>query len=244
MPPSSSLLPFAPSCRHAAFLRRVKRFSVEVEANGQRLWAHTNNSGSMAGLLAPGNETLLSAAQTPGRKLPYTLELIKADGVWVGVNTSTPNKLLSAAFASGRLPWAGGYTTLKREASCAPPHADVRLDALLSGPGLPPLWIEAKNVTLRLGALAAFPDAATARGRKHLQTLMDLKAQGCRCACFYLIQRADVSAFAPARSIDPAYAALFYQALGQGVEIYPYRAEISEQGIDLGPLLPLVRPTG
>ena len=237
--PNQPLLSFPPSCRKALFIQRVKRFSIELELGGERLWAHSNNSGSMKGLLAPGNEALISVAGTPGRKLPYTLELLRADDTWVGVNTSIPNKMLAAAFAAGRLAWAEGYARLQREARCAPPHADTRLDALLSGAGLPPLWVEAKSVTLREGKHAAFPDAASLRGQKHLRVLMDLKANGCRCACFYLIQRSDVAAFRPAADIDPAYAELFRAALAAGVEIYAYRAVISEAGIDLGELLPV-----
>ena len=236
---SGPLLPFAATCLEAVFLQRVKRFSIELERNGERIWAHSNNSGSMAGLLAPYNPALISVANTPGRKLPYTLELLQAEGVWVGVNTSIPNKMLAAAFAAGRLPWAAGYTEFKREARCAPPFEHTRLDALLTGPNLPPLWVEAKSVTLRQGNDAAFPDALSERGRKHLKTLMALKAKGCRCVCFYLVQRGDVAAFTPAADIDPAYAKLFYEALDSGVEIYVYRAAISKQGIDLGKPLPV-----
>lgn len=237
--PSGPLLPFTATCLEAVFLQRVKRFSIELEHNGQRIWAHSNNSGSMTGLLAPGNPALISVAGTASRKLPYTLELLQADGVWVGVNTSIPNKMLAAAFAAGRLDWAAGYTEFKREARCAPPFERTRLDALLTGPGLPPLWVEAKSVTLRQGNDAAFPDALSERGRKHLETLMALKAEGCRCACFYLVQRGDVSAFSPAAGIDPAYAELFYRALDAGVEVYVYRAAIARQGIDLGEPLPV-----
>lgn len=240
--PVQPLLPFTSPCEKALFVQRVKRFSIELARGDERLWAHSNNSGSMKGLLAPGNEALLSKANTPGRKLPYTLELLRADGAWVGVNTGIPNKMLSAAFAAERLAWADGYTALQREVRCAPPHADTRLDALLSGPNLPPLWVEAKSVTLREGDVALFPDAATSRGQKHLRVLMDLKAQGCRCACFYLIQRGDVSSFAPAADIDPAYAELFYAALAAGVEIYAYRAVITEAGIDLGDELVVYAP--
>ena len=237
--PAPPLLPFAAPCLQATFLQRVKRFSIELEYNGQRLWAHSNNSGSMTGLLEPGNPALISVAAKPGRKLPYTLELLQAEGIWVGVNTSVPNKMLAAAFAAGRLDWAAGYVDFKREARCEPPHEGTRLDALLTGPGLAPLWVEAKSATLRQGNDAAFPDAPSARGRKHLKTLMDLKAQGCRCACFYLVQRGDVHSFSPAANIDPDYAQLFYQALDQGVEIYAYRASISPAGIELGPPLPI-----
>ncbi len=235
---AAPLLPFIVPCLEATFLQRVKRFSIELERDGEHIWAHSNNSGSMSGLLSPGNAALISVAGTPGRKLPYTLEMLCASGVWVGVNTSIPNKMLAAAFAANRLPWAAGYTDFKREACCEPPHKNTRLDALLRGPNLPDFWIEAKSVTLRQGETAAFPDAASERGRKHLGVLMDLKAQGCRCACFYFIQREDVRSFSPATDIDPAYANLLRQATDKGVEIYAYRAKLSARGIDLGELIP------
>ena len=153
--PQAPLLPFTVPCLKATFLQRVKRFSIELEHNGQRLWAHSNNSGSMAGLLAPGNPALISVAPGKNRKLPYTLELVQADGVWVGVNTSIPNKMLAAAFTAGRLPWADGYTAFKREARCEPPHAHTRLDALLTGEGLPPLaHVSPVSLPLVAGAFA------------------------------------------------------------------------------------------
>ena len=44
---------------------------------------------------------------------------------------------------------------------------------------------------------------------------------------------------------DPAYAALFYEAMDAGVEIYPYRASVSPAGIELEGLLPVApRPAG
>ena len=55
------LLPFAAPCLEAVFLQRVKRFSIELEHNGERIWAHSNNSGSMLGLLAPGNPAAADA---------------------------------------------------------------------------------------------------------------------------------------------------------------------------------------
>jgi len=116
-----------------------------------------------------------------------------------------------------------------------------RLDGLLTAPGLPPLWVECKNVTMVEDNAACFPDAASERGQKHLRELMDIVACGERAAMFYLVQRPDGECFAPADFIDPAYATLFYEALSAGVEMYPFRALVSPAGIDLGPMLP-VRP--
>jgi sugar fermentation stimulation protein A len=244
------LLPMPAGCLYGRLITREKRFFIAFARQGETLWAHTNNSGSMLGLLRPGLPLLVSPAQGRNRKLPFTLELVRpasplpdnapfypapADG-WVGVNTLTPNRLLRAAFEKGRLPFAEGYTHFAAEVK----YGDSRLDALLTGPNLPPLWVECKNVTLVEDNTAAFPDAATERGQKHLRALMRLAAAGARAALFYCVQRTDAACFAPAEYIDPAYAALFYEALGMGVEAYPFVAPACPAGYDLGDILPVL----
>lgn len=262
--PAGPLLPFPPECVIGAFVQRRKRFSVELRLNGKQLWVHSNNSGSMLGLTRPGAPVLASPAANPARKLKYTQECVwlaetatpraqapalepfardgkgrareaGGSGFWVGVNTSVPNRMLEAAFVAGRLAFAAGYTRLAREAK----RGQCRLDGCLSGPGLPMLWVECKNVTMVEDDAACFPDAASRRGQKHLRELMDIVAQGARAAMFYLVQRPDGQCFAPADFIDPAYAALFYEAASAGVEMYPYRAAVSPRGIELGGLLPV-----
>jgi sugar fermentation stimulation protein A len=58
-------------------------------------------------------------------------------------------------------------------------------------------------------------------------------------ALFLLVQRADARCFAPAEVVDPAYATLLAEALGSGVEVWPFEAEVSPLGIGLGRRLPL-----
>ncbi len=235
------LLPFPAGCIEGRLIARVKRFTVYLEAGGERLSAHSNNPGSMLGLVRPGTPVFVSPAPGVGRKLPYTLELVGLPGVssgWVGVNTLTPNRLLRAAFTAGLLPWAAGYTDLRPEAK----RGLSRLDALLTGPGLPPLWVECKNVTLVEDGAAAFPDAVSERGQKHLREMMDIVAHGERAAFFYAVQRPDAGCFGPADYVDPAYAALYHQALAAGVEVRPHVVPASPAGIGFGPILPLVPP--
>ncbi|MDR1124797.1 MAG: DNA/RNA nuclease SfsA [Deltaproteobacteria bacterium] len=244
------LLPFprlAGGLVEGSFVRRVKRFSVEFESGGERFWAHTNNSGAMRGLTAPGLPLLLSRATAPGRKLAYTLELVGLEHTggrtWVGVNTLIPNRLLKAAFLAGLLPWAAGYTNIRPEAR----RGQSRLDALFTGPQLPPLWVECKNVTLledgpanpdrqvpNRGGTAAFPDAVSERAQKHLREMTEIVKNGERAACFYCIQRADAACFAPADHIDAKYAELFRLGLAAGVEVYPYRAAITVEKLVSG----------
>lgn len=233
------LLPFPPNCRRAIFLRRFKRFFVECRDGEEIFLAHTNNSGSMLGLTRPGLPVLLSPAANPARKLPYTLELIGLPGTnepsWVGVNTMTPNRILRAAFHAGLLPWAKGYTVFRPEAK----RGKSRLDALLTGPDLPPLWVECKNVTLVEDDMAVFPDAVSSRAHKHLEEMTDIVRSGGRGAFFYCVQRPDGLCFGPAGFIDPTYAALYESARAAGVESHPHRVIATEQGLDLGLELPL-----
>lgn len=233
------LLPLNANCIEGRFIRRVKRFSVEFEYDGQRLWAHSNNSGTMLGLLRPGMPILLSPAANPERKLKYTLELVKPFGEWVGVNTLTPNRLLQKAFAAGLLPWAAGYTEIKPEAK----RGQSRLDALMSAPGLPLLWVECKNVTMVEDGAASFPDAVSLRAQKHLGEMMEIVREGGRAAFFYCVQRTDGDCFGPADYVDPAYAELFYQSIDSGVEVYAHVCVAGPKGISLGQTLPL-RPRG
>ncbi|WP_338668563.1 DNA/RNA nuclease SfsA [Pseudodesulfovibrio methanolicus] len=235
-------IPFHAPCRRAAFVRRIKRFTVEAEAldgpdKGALLAAHTNNTGSMLGLLRPGGTALLSPAANPDRKLKYTLEGLELAGAMVGVNTLTPNRMLYAAWQTGSLPEMDGYDHFQKEAKVG----QSRLDAHLTGaPG--DLWVECKNVTLVEDDVALFPDAVTERGQKHLRELMALAGTGARVVLFFLVQRPDGHCFGPADMIDPVYAELFYAALDAGVEAWPYVAQVDETGITLGRRLKVVAP--
>ena len=119
------LLPLTQGCVVGRFIRRYKRFSVEMLLDGQNVWVHSNNSGSMLGLTLAGAPLLASPAANPARKLPYTQEAVwlaeravpslpggeeGADGsalgrgFWVGVNTSVPNRMIEVAFHAGGWP--------------------------------------------------------------------------------------------------------------------------------------------
>ncbi len=233
------LLPLPEGCATGRFVRRIKRFSVEIEHAGAVITAHCNNTGAMTGLLRPGAEVLFSPAHGKKRKLAYTLERIRigagADSFWAGVNTLHPNRMLRAAFLAGSLDFARGYGQISMEV----PSGHSRMDAKITGPGRPDLWVECKNVTLVEDDVAAFPDAAGERARRHLLELIEIVARGGRAAMFYLVQRPDGRCFAPADYIDAEYARLFYAALERGVEAYAHESLLLETGSALGRSLPI-----
>ncbi|WP_281750943.1 DNA/RNA nuclease SfsA [Thermodesulfomicrobium sp. WS] len=221
----------------AQFVRREKRFLIHCVVDGQPAMAHTNNSGSMRGLLRPGMPILLSQATTSGRKLPYTLELVCPETVWIGVNTATPGRVLRQAVQENAIPELIGFSQLHAEVR----HGQSRLDFVLDGPA-GRIWVETKNVTLAEGGVACFPDAVTIRGTKHVEELAAMAKAGANTAIFFGIQRTDCTAFGPAAHIDPAFTRAFVAALRAGVRMLPYVLEPSPTGIRLHHRLPLVLP--
>ena len=91
----SPLLPLPQGCVVGRFIRRYKRFSVEMLLDGRNVWVHSNNSGSMLGLTQAGVPLLASPAASPARKLPYTQE-----AVWLAQRAVPPLPGGTARWAS------------------------------------------------------------------------------------------------------------------------------------------------
>ena len=79
------------------FIKRYKRFFVDVLINKKIVTAHCANTGSMKGLLDEGNEVYLLQNNDPKRKLKYSLEIIKSRKNLIGVNTHFANKIVHHA---------------------------------------------------------------------------------------------------------------------------------------------------
>ena len=171
----------------ATLLRRYKRFLADVElADGTVLTVHCPNPGRMTSCSEPGRPVWISDSGNPRRKLRHTLEMIRMGRTWVGVNTAHPNPTVAAFVRASRIPELAGYAEVRSEVTIG----DSRLDLLLTGPGRRDCYVEIKNATLRVGDHAAFPDAVTERGRKHLLALAELAAEGHRAVIFYFVGRA------------------------------------------------------
>lgn len=220
---------------HGRLVKRYKRFLADVILdNGELITAHCTNSGSMKSCLEEGAEVYLSPVSDPKRKTRFTWEMIKINGSWVGINTSVPNRLAYELMKTNTIPALEGYTEIKREVK----YHDSRLDIFARKEG-EACFVEVKNVTLKEGEYAIFPDAVTTRGQKHLQTLIKLKESGFRAVMLYVIQRADVSIFAAAHEIDPKYAELLKMAHNKGVEIIPIQVKVSPEKVVFKKVLPV-----
>ncbi len=219
---------------HGHLIKRYKRFLADVKLDDNtEITAHCTNSGTMKSCLENGAEVYLTPVNDPKRKTKFTWEMIKINGDWVGINTGNPNKLAFDAISAGTIPELAGYTNVKREVK----FGDSRFDVFAENE-TEKCFIEVKNVSLKEGRYALFPDAVTTRGQKHLRTLMEVKATGMRAVMLYIIQRSDVEIFAPAKDIDPQYAALLKQAVAAGVEVIPMQAKVTPEKIELVKKLP------
>ena len=234
---------FKNSLIHGRLVKRYKRFLADVILDdGTLVTAHCTSSGSMKSCLEEDAEVWLSPVNDPKRKTRFTWEMIRIGGDWVGINTSNPNALAFEWVGRGLIPGLEGITSLKREVKWEDSRFDLygeiaggRADAG-SGRGC---FIEVKNVTLKEGHRALFPDAVTERGRKHLNTLVRVKKSGMRAVMLYMVQRMDVRIFSPARVIDPAYGKALDEAVRHEVEVFVVQARVTPESIEYHRLLPV-----
>ncbi len=210
-------------------IKRYKRFLADVELqDGSIVTAHCTNSGSMKTCIEEGAPVYLTPVNDPKRKTKFTWEMIFINGGWIGVNTSIPNLLAFEAIRDGKIEQLKGYTTVKREVT----FGDSRFDIYAEN-DQEKCFVEVKNVTMKAGKFARFPDAITTRGRKHLETLIHVKEKGIRAVMLYVIQRMDVEKFGPAADIDPEYAKSLKKAYKSRVEIIPVQAKVTPQSIEI-----------
>ena len=213
-------------------IKRYKRFfaDVQLDNNKEIVTAHCPNTGSMLGLLGEGNAVKLSEANKKGRKLKFTLEIIKSNGASVGVNTHRANRIVEAALLSNKIKNIKKIIHIKREVRYG---ENSRIDFLVNNKD-EEIYIEVKNVTLSLKkGIAEFPDAITERGSKHLKELSKIKDKKTRAIMLYLIQRDDCKYFQIAKEIDEKYNSNLKKAIESGVEVLCYNCKFKNNKIEL-----------
>lgn len=226
--------PYPIPLRDGVLIRRYKRFLADVAwPDGTEETVHCPNPGAMTGLAVPGTPVLLSHHPGKRRKLPWSWELAQIDQTLVCINTTVANRVVGQWLKTGQLlPELG---PARAEVRCG----ESRIDFGFVGGHL----LEVKSVTL-LGpdGIAAFPDAKTDRGRRHVETLTDIS--GARRILLYFVARSDARAVRPADEIDPAYGKALRKAHEAGVEIMALRADFTRDGVKRGPFLDVLWESG
>ena len=212
------------------FIKRYKRFFVDVKIGNEEVVAHCPNTGSMMGLIKKGNNVWLSKSNNPKRKLKYTLQIIEDQKTKVGINTHLTNKIVFDALTKRKIKNFKNLDKIQQEVKFG---KNTRFDFLITEKNKK-TFIEVKNVTLsRQNNIAEFPDAITSRGLKHIQELLKAKKKGFEIYLFFVIQRDDCSQFELAKDIDPEYCELLLKAVKKNLKILCYDCKFSAKGIKL-----------
>jgi sugar fermentation stimulation protein A len=218
----------------ATLLKRYKRFLADVELeSGEQLTVHTANTGAMTGCAIPGSKIWISNSHNSKRKYLYSWEISSTqEGNLIGINTQLANKLVKEAIEKGFISELDDIQKIDTEVTYGAEKS--RIDLLVTQNNGQICYVEVKNVTASFEpGIAAFPDAVTARGTKHLRELELMVQQGHRGIILFCVQRNDIDRVRAAYEIDSVYAETLTQVAANGVEMLAYGADVSPQEIVL-----------
>ncbi len=198
-------------------LKRINRFVVLVEVNGEKRGVHLSDTGRLGELLKEGAPVLL--APNPKGKLDYKFVAVKSDREWVLLNTSVHSLIARRIIEEGLL----GFKPkeLKPEVR----FGKSRIDFLVDGE----LLLEVKGCNLVKEKNCLFPDAPTQRGKRHLEELIRATKEGYKAALLFLAFR-DCSCFLPNRVSDPEFTETFYRALEEKVKVFIFKLKFKTSG--------------
>ena len=110
------------------FIKRYKRFFVDIKLGNKIVTAHCPNTGSMFGLLQKNNKVWLTKSDNPKRKLKYTLQIIEDQSSKVGINTHITNKIALEALDNSIIKNFKNLVTIKTEVNFG---SNTRFDFLI-----------------------------------------------------------------------------------------------------------------
>ncbi len=210
----------------ARFLERKNRFTVVAERDGKLLDCFLANPGRLKELLVPGHGLLLRCATPSGtRKTGFDVVGVCLKGKVITIDSRIPNALIEEALYAGSLREFKGYSVVRTE----PAFGSGRFDFLLD----PQCFVEVKSCTLVENEVALFPDAPTARGRRHLLEMIEALKQGYKCVIIFVVQRDDARVFRPNSDTDPEFSKALQDACSSGVEAIAYTAMYEDRLIEL-----------
>ena len=216
------------------FIKRYKRFFVDVKIGNKIVTAHCPNTGSMMGLLYKGAKVWVSKSNNTNRKLKYTLQIVENKNSKVGINTHFTNKIVTDALNNNLINEFKNSKIIQPEVKFG---TNTRFDFLIFK-NKRKCFLEVKNVTLsRNKGIAEFPDAVTTRGLKHINELLKASKKGYEIYLLYVIQRTDCKKFKLAKDIDPKYSEFLLKAVKKKLKILCYDCKFSLKGIKLNRLV-------
>ncbi|MFR5601868.1 MAG: DNA/RNA nuclease SfsA [Lachnospiraceae bacterium] len=224
------------------FIKRPNRFLAHVEVEGQIQICHVKNTGRCRELLIPGVGVFVQyhpEAVLKGRKTEYSLISVYKETalgmVLVNMDSQAPNQLAEEWLRSGRFPFPGEITGIRREVK----YGDSRFDLAFQIDGRQ-AFMEVKGVTLENDGIAMFPDAPTIRGVKHLRELAKAAEAGYEAFVLFVVQMKGITGFLPNEKTHPEFADALIAARESGVHVLIYDCQVQKNGLEIDqPVIPL-----
>jgi sugar fermentation stimulation protein A len=223
-----------PDLHPAKLIERENRFRVKIQLGKKTTSAHLANPGRLRELLIPGADIWVSEAHNPRRQTAFSLELVRANNTLISMNSLVPNTLVNNALKNHNLANLPDYSLYRHEVMLGRSRIDF---CIFHKTAL--TWLEVKSVTLVRNGIAAFPDAPTLRGQRHISELMAAVRSGAKSMVVFVVQRDDAKAFRPNDATDPEFTQLLRQADKVGVSIMALGCKVSTEDITLSHTLPV-----
>lgn len=207
------------------FLERLGRFVVRVSIGSSEVLAHNTNTGRLTDVLVPGRRVLLQVA---GGRLGLRLVGVEdtVPGCFSLVDTLTQGRAFERSVELGLLPYLRGCTVARRNPRIGGSTYDYELSC-----GGRVAVVEVKSAVMRgRGGEAMYPDCPTARGRRHIEGLIELARSGVRTYLVFVAAICRPTCFRPYCGGDPAICELVPKALSAGVEVRSFSAHLDPSG--------------
>ncbi len=222
----------------ATFRARPNRFRIEarLHGNNEPISAHCPDPGRLRELLIPGVTVHVSPATNPARKTAWDLRFVEhpENGQLISLDSRLPNQLFAEGLANGFFAPFQNATKIEREVSVSGPVPDgvrSRIDYRITDGDGRVCWVEIKSATLVVDRRTFFPDAPTTRGRRHVEELTTLVANGDRAAVVFIVQRPDADSLSPNWETDPDFAQALVDAQVAGVHVYAYTCGLTTRKV-------------
>ncbi len=216
------------------FVGRPNRFLALVRIGAETVEAYLPNTARLTGLLEPGVRVIVVPVDDPARTTRFTLTRVW-DGTWVSIEASQAPALLAGWLAEHPLAGFGEVADLRREV----PLGRHRID-LVAQTTAGEVWVEVKSGSRGVGGDALLSGTPSARGRRHLEVLAELVAEGTPAAVAFVVQRGDVDRFVVGGDADPTWIQAVETARRRGVAILAYRCAVTPESVRIDGELPIV----
>lgn len=208
------------------FIERINRFVVRVKMGNEVVLAHNTNTGRLSEFLSSGKSVLLVPIKS---KLGFRLVGVEDSiaGCYGIVDILTQARAFEKSVGLGLISYLEGCQVIARN----PIVGGSRLDyKLLCGPR--EVLVETKSAVMRgPEGEAMYPDCETARGRRHLKTLIELASAGKSVYLIFISAMCSVRCFRPNGEGDRKIPQLVRKAADMGVTVKSISFHMDADGV-------------